>query len=128
MSNIERVLSFIAKWEERDVEGIVESFIDSGVYHNMPMEPIAGKEDIRAFVTEFLSTVCDAEWEVIHIVEGEGGVVLTERVDSFEYGKGKKVSIPVMGTFEFSGDKIAKWRDYFDLASFTSQMKKLRED
>jgi len=27
-----------------------------------------------------------------------------------------------MGTFEVKGDKIAAWRDYFDLNQFMSQM------
>jgi limonene-1,2-epoxide hydrolase len=28
----------------------------------------------------------------------------------------------VMGTFEVREDKIAAWRDYFDMNQFTSQM------
>jgi len=35
---------------------------------------------------------------------------------------GKHVELPVAGVFEIQGGKIAKWRDYFDLQSFTKQM------
>jgi limonene-1,2-epoxide hydrolase len=35
---------------------------------------------------------------------------------------GKDVAVPVMGTFEISDGKISAWRDYFDLATFASQM------
>jgi limonene-1,2-epoxide hydrolase len=48
--------------------------------------------------------------------------VLTERVDNFDLAGGKKLSLPVMGTFEIENGKIQAWRDYFDLATFTSQM------
>jgi limonene-1,2-epoxide hydrolase len=51
----------------------------------------------------------------------EGDVVLTERVDVFHL-PGKAIELPVMGTFEVRGGKIAAWRDYFDLNQFMSQM------
>ena len=36
---------------------------------------------------------------------------------------GKKVELPVMGTFEVTPDgKISAWRDYFDMARFTEQV------
>ena len=31
------------------------------------------------------------------------------------------MSLPVLGIFEFEGDKIAKWREYFDLNQFMAQ-------
>jgi limonene-1,2-epoxide hydrolase len=34
----------------------------------------------------------------------------------------KTISVPVMGVFEFKGDLIAAWRDYFDLPGFQRQM------
>jgi limonene-1,2-epoxide hydrolase len=45
---------------------------------------------------------------------------MNERVDVFEMG-GKHVEVPVAGVFEIRGGKIAAWRDYFDLATFTKQ-------
>jgi limonene-1,2-epoxide hydrolase len=46
-------------------------------------------------------------------------VVLTERIDTFTVG-GKEAALPVMGTFEIRDGKIAKWRDYFDMAQITA--------
>jgi limonene-1,2-epoxide hydrolase len=44
--------------------------------------------------------------------------VLTERTDKFLVG-GTWRAIRVMGTFEVNTEgKIARWRDYFDLAEF----------
>ena len=60
-------------------------------------------------------------WEIISIAEN-GNKVLTERLDEFDLPGGKHVSVPVMGTFEIRDGRIAAWRDYFDLATFTKQM------
>ena len=49
-------------------------------------------------------------------------MVVTERVDIFEKEDGGEIELPVLGIFEFEGDKIAKWREYFDLNQFMSQM------
>ena len=49
-----------------------------------------------------------------------GDVVLNERVDRFDMG-GTEVSVQVMGVFEIRDGKIARWRDYFDMASFQKQ-------
>ena len=125
MSNINKAMEFIAKWEAQDVEGIISSFSDNPFYHNIPMEPLISKESIRGFVAPFLATVTKVEWKVLFIAEDENGVVLTERVDSFEFGD-KLVSLPLMGTFEFEGDKLVRWRDYFDLCEFENQMAALQ--
>ena len=61
------------------------------------------------------------DWEILSIAEN-GNKVLTERVDRFEMPGGKKIDLPVMGTFEINNGKITAWRDYFDLNTFTSQM------
>jgi len=33
--------------------------------------------------------------------------------------RGKKAALPVMGAFEIQAGKIAVWRDYYDMASFS---------
>jgi limonene-1,2-epoxide hydrolase len=75
-------------------------------------------------VTEFITTGMDldaVDWQLLAIAEN-GNKVLTERVDNFYLVGGKAVSMPVMGTFEIVNGQITAWRDYFDLATFTSQM------
>lgn len=125
MPNIEKVRAFIARWEARDVEGILDTFSDSPFYHNMPMEPLTSKDAIRKFIEPFMAPVTAVEWTVHFIAEDANGVVLTERVDSFQFGD-RRIALPVMGTFEFEGDKLARWRDYFDLREFEQQMAALQ--
>jgi limonene-1,2-epoxide hydrolase len=106
-SPIEVVRRFCSAWSD-DI-GAVELaafFTDDAVYHNFPLTPVTGWEDI--------------EFRVINIA-ANGPVVLTERVDVFRLSD-KSFELPVMGAFEVSDGKINAWRDYFDMNQFTSQM------
>ncbi|MFP5469010.1 MAG: limonene-1,2-epoxide hydrolase family protein [Alphaproteobacteria bacterium] len=38
---------------------------------------------------------------------------------------GQWLELPVMGVFEIKDGKITKWRDYFDLGQFQSQLTKI---
>ncbi len=122
MSNTETVMAFIRAWEAKDTQAVLDGLTPDAFYHNIPMDPLQGTEAIRQFVEPFLSAATKVQWDVHHIAENADGTVLTERTDHFEMADGKKISIRVMGTFELENGKIAKWRDYFDLAEFQSQM------
>ncbi len=117
--NIDLVRRFCATWSTLDIPKILEFFTDDAVYHNMPLQPIQGKDAIKGVIEQFMAPFERADWEVKQIVAA-GDIVLTERVDRF-IGE-KTVELPVMGTFEIRDGKIAAWRDYFDLAAWTSQM------
>ena len=121
MSNTQKALAFIAAWEARDVEKILAAMTPDAIYHNIPMQAMKGREAIREFVAPFLAGATRVEWTVHNIAENAGGTVLTERTDVFEMGP-KRISLPVMGTFEFRDGLISAWRDYFDLADFQRQM------
>lgn len=125
MSNTDRVREFIAHWEARNVNGILAAFSDEPFYHNIPMAPLTSKDDIRAFIEPFLAPATAVRWEVRCIAENSDGVVLTERIDTFEFGD-KQISLPVMGTFEFVDGKLSQWRDYFDLQEFERQAAALK--
>ncbi len=100
---------------------IVDFFTEDAIYHNMPIAPVQGKAAIDATLKQFLVPGGDAEFEVLALAS-IGNKVLTERVDRFVLN-GKKVELPVMGTFEVTPDgKISAWRDYFDMARFTAQV------
>jgi limonene-1,2-epoxide hydrolase len=102
------------------VDEIVAYFTDDAVYHNIPVEPAVGPEAIKAVFSMFTTGVERMEFKIRNIV-GEGDVVLTERVDVFVMPN-VTIELPVMGTFELRDGKIAKWRDYFDLNQYMSQL------
>jgi limonene-1,2-epoxide hydrolase len=102
------------------VDEIVAYFTDDAVYHNIPVEPAVGPEAIKAVFSMFTTGVERMEFKIRNIV-GDGDVVLTERVDVFVLPN-VTIELPVMGTFEVRDGKIAKWRDYFDLNQYMSQL------
>ena len=66
-----------------------------------------------------LGPATDVEFEIVNMV-ATGDVVMTERVDTFHMGE-RTIVLPVMGVFEVVHGKIAAWRDYFDLNTWTKQ-------
>jgi limonene-1,2-epoxide hydrolase len=114
------VRDFIEAFNHKDVERIMTFFTDDAVYHNMPTQPVQGAAAVRKAIESYVPTSTTIEWEVLNISQA-GDTVLTERIDRFVMG-GKPVVLPVMGAFDLRGGKIAAWRDYFDLATWTRQM------
>ena len=96
------------------------SFDSIWVRDHLVFHPHGMEGTDRTFIEPFMAPVTKVAWTVHFIAEDANGVVLTERVDAFYYGD-KRIALPVMGTFEFQGDKLVKWRDYFDLREFENQ-------
>ena len=121
-TDAEKVVSeFCNAWPRKNLEEILGFFTEDAVYHNIPMEPARGKAAIKAVINTFLPMAKSLQFKVLHSA-GAGNVVFNERVDIFDLGGGKTISLPVAGVFEVSGGKIAAWRDYFDMAMYTKQM------
>jgi limonene-1,2-epoxide hydrolase len=114
------VRAFCEAWSRRDVDEILGYFTDDAVYHNIPVDPAQGKDAIRATLELFVPPSTEISFEVLKLA-ADGPIVHTERVDRFVIN-GNTVEIPVAGVFEISGDKIAAWRDYFDMQQFMSQV------
>ncbi len=112
------VREFCAVWPERNVEKLLTYFTDDALYHNMPMEPVTGKNGICEVLNMFVPAE-DLEAEITHLAT-RGNVVFTERIDRMTID-GKKVVLPCAGVFEIRDGKIAAWRDYFDLATWQRQ-------
>ena len=122
---IEVVRRFCAAWSENmESDELAAFFTDDAIYHNMPMEPVTGRENIANNIATFIRPgppgIESIEFRVINIA-AEGPVVMTERTDVFTLGA-RSFELPVMGAFEVSDGKIKAWRDYFDTNQFTSRM------
>ena len=113
------VREFCDAWSKRDPDLLTDYFTEDAVYHNMPIQPLQGREAIRAFLAGFLSGATSAEFRILNLV-ASGDVVMTERVDVFGMADGREGAFPVMGIFEIRNGKIAAWRDYFDMAQVTA--------
>jgi limonene-1,2-epoxide hydrolase len=102
---------FLAAWERRETDAILECFVEDGVYHAMPLPPIAGK----AALTEWVARFADRPPArlVVHHQAAAGDVVINERTDYITLN-GKPVTLPICAVFELEGDRIKAWREYFD--------------
>jgi limonene-1,2-epoxide hydrolase len=122
---IELVRRFCAAWSENMEAGELAAFFtDDAVYHNIPLEPVTGRDEIAKAIASFIRPgppgIEAIDFHVINIA-ASGPVVMTERVDVFTQAN-KTFELPVMGTFEVTRGKISTWRDYFDMNQFTSRM------
>jgi limonene-1,2-epoxide hydrolase len=117
---IELVREFCDGIPDRDAAASAAFFTDDAVYHNIPLDPVTGRDAIRDTIGMFLGMADKVWFDTLHIV-ADGPVVMTERVDHFVMGD-RDIALPVMGSFEVRNDKITAWRDYFDMNQFSSQM------
>ncbi len=117
ISNEQLVRNFIAAWSSLDVEEILSYFADDGTYHNMPIAPVTGRENLRAFIAAFLADWTSTDWDIINIT-CQNDTVFAERMDRTKIGS-RSVNLPCCGVFEMAGGKIRVWRDYFDMATYT---------
>lgn len=112
------VEAFIGHWNSGDIETMYGLCTKDVVWHNIPMEPVAGKPAFRAAVDGFMSDIASCDWQ-IHAIAANGNTVLTERTDAFNFKDGRRAALRVMGTFDLDADGlIAAWRDYFDMGEF----------
>ena len=118
----ETVNKFLAAWPRLNLDELMEFFTEDAEYQNIPMGPAAkGKDTIRKVIDSLMPTVKGLEIKILNTAVN-GNVVFNERVDITDLGGGKRMELPVAGVFEVKGGKIAKWRDYFDIAMATKQM------
>ena len=115
----EVVTEFCKKWASPDPDVLASYFTEDAVYHNIPMEPVNGREAIKEFVAGFTAGFDGIDLKV-HRQISDGNVVMNERTDVMRRKDGGEIPLPVTGVFEVVDGKIAAWRDYFDLATVTS--------
>lgn len=113
------VRSFIAAWNANDLDRIVAHLHPDVLYHNVPLEPIRGREAVRSYLSG-KGSFDWVDWKLLALAES-GNKVLTERVDDFGLG-GHDISLPLMGIFEIDAGLIRAWRDYFDLGMYRRQL------
>ncbi len=113
------VEQFIAAFNERDLDRVEALLTEDAIYHNLPMQPVSGKDAVMQAIRSYAEPAEVIDWQISHQAV-VGNVVLNERVDRFVLG-GNEIVLPVMGAFEIRDGKIAAWRDYFDLATWQRQ-------
>jgi limonene-1,2-epoxide hydrolase len=111
----EVVASLIKANESRDIDALLAVMTDDVEYENVGMGVCRGPDEVRALLGPFFDSTERMAWDVLAQVE-QGDTVMNERVDHFFLAGGKQVDVRVAGYFEVLGDRVRRWRDYFDTA------------
>ncbi|MGB8389005.1 limonene-1,2-epoxide hydrolase family protein [Mycobacterium sp.] len=112
MGNEEKAVRQMCElWGVPDADGMVAMFAEDGVYHNIPEEPMAGREAIRSWL-QIVCAQVRVEADVLHLA-CDGEWVLSERLDTHVLGD-KRIPLPVMNISRVVDGKLALWRDYYD--------------
>ena len=114
------IREFVAAWSNLDADELATYFTEDGTYYNMPTQPISGRENVRDFIANFMRPWESTEWEILNLLV-EGDIVMVERVDH-TVALGNNSDLPCLGYFLMEDGKIKMWRDYFDLATYTSAL------
>jgi limonene-1,2-epoxide hydrolase len=114
------VTEFCKKWATPDPDELASYFAEDGVYHNIPMDAVQGRAAIKEFIAGFTAGFDGIDFQV-HRQVSDGDLVMNERTDVMRRAGGDPISLPVTGVFEIENGQIKSWRDYFDMATITSQ-------
>ena len=107
-------------WERLDPVELASYFHEAGCYHNIPAKPVTGRAAVQQFITGFIKTWTQTDWEILTLI-GDGDVVVCERIDCTQTQNGD-VDLPCCGVFLMEDGKIKLWRDYFDMGTYVSAM------
>ncbi|MEU5852258.1 limonene-1,2-epoxide hydrolase family protein [Saccharopolyspora shandongensis] len=120
LSPADLVTEFCARWRDAGAEELAAYFTDDGIYHNVPMKAVTGKDAITEFLRGFIDTFGGIEFDV-HRQIACGNVVFNERSDRLTLA-GRRIELPVAGVFEIIHGRISVWRDYFDMTPITAAL------
>lgn len=120
--NEKTVRDFCTAWDEMDLDRVLSLMSEDAVYHNLPLDPLNGQQQITGFIEGFFQLTATTKFKILTLVADEKRVV-TERVDTFGFKDGSIMKeLPVLGIFEFDKEgKISSWREYWDLQDWVKR-------
>jgi len=101
---------------EKDHESFLSHLSDDIEYHyHMSSRPLIGKEWVQKFLSKYDSITADVVWRIDRYAEVDNCLLLEGYEEYTDLRSGERIAHPYMGVFEFDGDKVTKWRDYFEM-------------
>lgn len=116
----EIVTALVRACEARDLDTVCSLVTDDIEYDNVPVGVVHGPDGVRSVLSGGVTAAAtDVEW-VVHRQVESGDTVMNERTDRFLVDD-RWVEIPIAAVFVVRDDKVALWRDYFDLETYRRQ-------
>lgn len=113
----ELVTEFCNSLLAADMAKTVAYLTEDVVYHNLPWQPVVGRAEVRKVLDPLVhGENCAITKMAIHHTLAEGDVVMNARTEVWERA-GVRVELPVAGLFVVRAGQIARWSDYWDLAT-----------
>lgn len=122
-SPVQIVTTFMRVMEKMDFDEGVKYVADDIQYINSPDTVVTGPAGVRRTLEPFFAPIEENEFVILRQVAQENVVVL-ERLDRHRIPQGW-FELPVTGVYEVHNEKITYWREYFDLATIQTAMKKM---
>jgi limonene-1,2-epoxide hydrolase len=99
------------------MDKVITFLSDNVFYHNLPLDPIQGKEGVRSFLAPFVEAA-DGGLESIEYLHSmaDGPTVMNARDEIWRY-EDVIVNLPVAGVFHVENGLIHRWCDYWDLTT-----------
>ncbi len=101
---------------QKDHETFLSHLTDDVEYHyHMGSRPLMGKAWVQKFLTKYDAITKDVVWRIERFAE-VGDCLLLEGYEEYtDMRTNEKIAHPYMSAIEFNGEKVAKWRDYFEM-------------
>ena len=107
----------VAAWKQGDVEGVLAHLAEDVEFiYAIGQRPLQGKAIVRKLLTALSDQQNDVRWRHVHRAIA-GNVVFAEGIDDYVNGEGVRIQHPFVTVFEFEGDLVRRWRDYYDQAT-----------
>ncbi len=113
--NEQKVSDFCFSWLKGDLAASAEYLSEDVTYHNVPWEPVTGREGFLGGFKQFVRGDVNMlqKMEIFHSTSS-GNIIMNERSELWVLDDVEMV-LPVTGMFEINADgKICRWHDYFD--------------
>ncbi len=107
--------ALFAAIDRKDTASFVAALTDDAVFRFGSAPPAKGREAIAAAVDGFFGTIA-ALSHTVHKTFWDGGTQVCEGEVTYERHDGSTVTLPFTDVFEYSGELIAHYKIYMDIA------------
>jgi ketosteroid isomerase-like protein len=120
MTRLDRLLSLIEFWKDRNIDGVLSVMHEDIVWHYAAAiaPPVIGRAKARRLLESLAGGVREVRWRIFDYAERDE-TLFVEGVDEYVSTDGLLISAPYAGVAIFKDGLIIALREYFDLSGVT---------